>query len=170
MARRFLVLLALAGCSPTLDWREARPEGSRAQLMFPCKPASHARRVTLAGANVEMSMFACSAGGATYALTFADMRDPALVSPALAELATAVSTHLRPSAPAASRPLAVRGMTPNENAARWRVAGQLPDGRVVQERAALFAHGTRIYQATMLGPAIDAEAEETFFGALRVNP
>jgi hypothetical protein len=170
MTRWLVALLALAGCSPALDWRESRPEGSAAQLMFPCKPASHARRVTLAGANVEMSMFACSAGGTTYALTFADLRDPGLVTPALDELATALATHLRASAPAASQPIAVRGMTPNARAARWSVAGQLPDGRAVQERAALFAHGTRIYQATMLGPAIDAEAEQTFFGALRVGP
>jgi hypothetical protein len=170
MRRGLFALLALAGCSPALDWREARPEGSQAQLMFPCKPASHARRVTLAGASVEMSMFACNAGGATYALTFADLNDPALVTPALGELAIALSSNLRAREPAASQPLAVRGMTPNANAARWRVAGQLPDGRAVQERAALFAHGTRVYQATMLGPAIDAEAEATFFGALRVDP
>ena len=34
----------------------------------------------------------------------------------------------------------------------------------------VFSHGTRVYQATMLGATLDAEAQETFFGALRVGP
>jgi hypothetical protein len=170
MTRWLLAVLALAGCSPTLDWRELRPEGGQAQASLPCKPASHARRVTLAGVSVQMSMYACSAAGTTFALTFADLGDPALVSSALAELATAVATHVRASAPAASQPFAVRGMTPNANAALWHVAGTLPDGRAVQERAALFAHGTSVYQATMLGPTLDVATQEAFFGALRIGP
>jgi hypothetical protein len=162
--------LVLAGCSPMLDWREMRPEGSRAQMMFPCRPASHARAVALAGATVEMSMFACSAGAATYALSFADLGDPALVTPALAELGAALPANVRAAAPAASQPLAVPGMTPNALAARWRIDGRLPDGRAVQEQAALFAHGTRVYQAAIVAPTLDPQAAEVFFSALRVGP
>ena len=36
-------------CSPALNWREFQPAGSQARLMFPCRPASHARQVALAG-------------------------------------------------------------------------------------------------------------------------
>jgi len=28
----------LAACSPTLNWREVRPEGTRLALLLPCKP------------------------------------------------------------------------------------------------------------------------------------
>lgn len=164
-----LAAAGVAACSPTLDWREVRPDGSRALALFPCKPASHARRVALAGAAVEMSLHACSAGETTYALAFADLQDPARVAPALEELTRAVSTNLQTSAPAASAPLAVRGMTPNLHAASWRLAGRLPDGRAVQERAALFAHGTHVYQVTAMGVRLEPEAMETFFGALRVG-
>ncbi len=164
-----LAACSALACTPTLDWRELRPAGSSAQLMFPCKPASHVRQVTLAGAAVEMSMFACSAGAATYALAFADMADPARVTPALAELARAASTHLQPSVPPSSTPIRVQGMTPNDQAARWQIAGRLPDGRAVQEQAAFFAYGTRVYQATVVGERLDAESLETFFGALRVG-
>jgi hypothetical protein len=55
-------LALAAGCTPALNWRELRPEGSQAQLMLPCKPASHARRAAIAGETLEMSMFACTAG------------------------------------------------------------------------------------------------------------
>jgi hypothetical protein len=138
--------------------------------MFPCKPASHARRVAIAGESLEMSMFACSAGETVYALSFADVKDPSRVGAALDELARAAQMNLQSPGGAASEPLKVAGMTPHSQTAQWRLAGRLPDGRVVQERVALFSHGTRVYQATMLGAALDAEAQDAFFGALRVGP
>lgn len=167
----FLTLLAagLAACTPTLDWREVRPEGSRAQAMFPCKPGGHARRVALAGTQVELSLFACTAGQATYALAFADVGDPARVGPALAELSSSASSNLQAAGPADAAAARVAGMTPNERAVQWRLAGKLPDGQAVQERAVFFAHGTQVYQATVLGQRLDTEALDTFFGALRVG-
>jgi hypothetical protein len=163
------VAATLAGCSPAFDWRESRPAGSQAQLMFPCRPASHARAVKLAGRTVEMTMFACSAGDTVFALSFADTQDPALVGPALDELGVALRSHVKPSQPAASQPLAVSGMTPHPKAAQWRQAGALPDGRAVEERAAVFSHGAVVYQATMLGARLDEQAQETFFGSLKVG-
>jgi hypothetical protein len=162
--------LALSACTPTLDWRELRPEGSQARLMFPCKPASHARRVAIAGETVEMSIFACSAGETVYALSFADVKDPARVSSALDELGRAAQANLQSSTAAVSQAAKVVGMTPHPHSVQWRLAGRLPDGRDVQERVVLFSHGTRVYQATMLGAKLDAEAEDSFFGALRVGP
>jgi hypothetical protein len=161
--------LLLGACTPALDWRESRPQGSRAQLLFPCRPASHARSVALAGARVEMSMYACSAADTVYALSFADVKDPARVGAALEELARSLRSHVRPPEAAASQPVAVPGMTPQPMSAQWRQAGSLPDGRAVQQRAALFSHGTMVYQATMLGPQLDAQAQEAFFGSLRVG-
>ncbi len=159
----------LCACAPTHNWREFRPVGSQAELMFPCRPASHARSVALAGTTVEMTMVACSAGDTVFALSFADMKDPARVGAALDELALALRSHLRAPEGAASQAVAVAGMTPHPGAVQWRQSGQLPDGRAVLERAAFFSHGTVVYQATMLGPRLDAESQETFFGALRVG-
>lgn len=169
--RGLIVLgLALSACTPALDWRELRPEGSQARLMFPCKPASHARRVAIAGETVEMSMFACSAGETVYALSFADMKDPARVGAALDDLGRAAQSNLQSSSVAAAQPAKVTGMTPHTQAAQWRLAGRLPDGREVQEHVVVFSRGTRVYQATMLGAKLDDEAQGTFFGALRVGP
>ena len=164
-----LLVSSLAACAPALDWREVRPAGSEVRLMLPCKPASHARTVTLNGRRVEMSMYACAAGDVTYAIAFADMADPAAVTPALAELARSASANLRASDTAASSALVVPGMTPNPQAAQWRIDGRLPDGRQMQEQLALFAHGTRVHQATMVGARIDAEARDTFFSGLAVG-
>jgi hypothetical protein len=139
--------------------------------MFPCKPASHARRVAIAGQTQEMSMWACSAEETVYALSFADVKDPARVGAALAELGRAAQSNLQSQAGAQTQqPAAVTGMSPHPESAQWSLSGRLPDGRAVQERLVLFSHGTRVYQATMLGARLDAEAQETFFGALRVGP
>jgi hypothetical protein len=162
--------LALAACTPALNWREVRPDGSQARGMFPCKPASHARRVTLAGQTEEMSMWACSADETVYALSFADVKDPARVGAALDELGRAAQSNLQSQGGAASQPAAVVGMTPHPQSAQWHSSGRLPDGRAVQERVLLFSHGTQVYQATMLGAQLDTEAQETFFGGLRVGP
>ena len=45
------LLAALIACSPTLDWREARPEGSGVAALFPCRPDQHERTVRIAGAD-----------------------------------------------------------------------------------------------------------------------
>jgi hypothetical protein len=164
------VALGVVACTPTLDWRELRPQDSSVRAMFPCKPASHSRDVALAGSTVTMTMYACAAGGTTYALAFADMRDPSVVTPALEELTQAARAHLSAAASAAPRLLSVPGMTPNARASQWLLQGMLPDGRPVQEHGAVFVHGTQVYQATMLGTSLNAEAQESFFGALRVSP
>jgi hypothetical protein len=163
-------VLVLAGCTPALDWREVRPQGADVRVLFPCRPASHARPVRLAGDQSLMSMYSCAAEGTVYALSFADVKDLARVDAAIDELAIAVQAHFQPIESAASQPAAVRGMTPHPAAATWRLAGRMPDGRTMQERTALFRHGTRVYQLTMLGASLDVQAQETFFDAIQVGP
>ena len=46
----------------------------------------------------------------------------------------------------------------------------MPDGRAVTEQVAVFAKGTRVFQAMALGDKLDAEAVDTFFGSLRLAP
>ena len=58
-------------------------------------------------------------------------------------------------------------MTPNPQALRLSVAGRLPDGSAVQEHAAFFTRGLRVYQATVIGAQLSPPAVETYFGALR---
>lgn len=162
-------LLALAACSPSHDWRELRPEGSGATLLLPCKPNSMTRDVRLAGAGVKLALFACSAGGQTWALGFADVGDPARVAAALDELRTAAAGNLGAQA-TQPLPLRVPGATPNPSSGRVLVDGKLPDGTVVQEQVAVFTLGTRVFQATVLGTQLPADAVDTFFGSLRVSP
>lgn len=157
-----------AACSPALDWREVRPEFSGLVALFPCKPFGNARQLKLVGATVEMTLYSCTAAGTTYAVAFADVGTPDLIGTALDELATAAARNIGASAKTASMPLRIDGMTPNPHAGRSALAGQLSDGRRVEEQVAVFSRGLRVFQATVVGKQLDADAVETFFGALRL--
>ncbi len=164
------LLLALAmGCAPALDWREWRSEGSGAVVLFPCQPSHYARRVVLAGEPVTLALSACVAADVTWALAHADVVDPARVGAALEALREAAAANVA-AASSSPLPLRVPGATPNPRSIRLALSGRLPDGKAVQEQLAVFAHGTRVFQATALSAALPPEATDTFFASLRFGP
>ncbi len=172
MTRPTLLIAALvaascsAACSPTLDWREFVPEGTDISVSFPCRPDRQARAVTVAGAKAQMQMLACNAGEATFALAFVDVADPARVGATLAELRATAASNLQDASPQ-NAPLQIKGMTPNAQAARLTIAGKLPDGAAVQEHAAFFARGLRVYQATVIGAKPAPQVVDTFIAGLK---
>ena len=161
--------VALVACSPTFDWREARPEGSGAVAMFPCRPQQQRRDVTLAGGVVAMRLHACSAGGASFALSTLDAGDPQQVTPDLAALRAQLLANLGGAA-AEERAWSVAGATANPETVRLHLVGKRPDGSRVVADAAFFVRGLTLYQATVLGSddAPGREAVDTFFGAIRL--
>ena len=55
-------------------------------------------------------------------------------------------------------------------ALHWRLRGQLPDGTPVTEQAMVFAHGLRVFQATVVGPQADDALARSFFEKIEVRP
>lgn len=162
------VVVGLGACAPAHDWRELRPEGSPVQFMLPCRPSVLERKVRLAGTEVKLHMHACSAGGQTWAVAEADVQNATLVSAALQELRSTAQANL---GAASGTPVlwTAPGSTPNPSAVRLSLQGRLPDGKAAQEQVAVFAHGTRVFQATVVGEQLSEEALETFFSALRLR-
>ncbi|MCY7314917.1 MAG: hypothetical protein LH480_04670 [Rubrivivax sp.] len=170
-----LAAALLGGCSPVLDWREVRLADSRAQVLMPCKPSAQERNVSLAGQPVRLSLHACAAGGQTWGIAFADVAEPGRVGPAMAELGASAAGNIgagRPGRAAAARPIALQvpGATPHAASQRWRLQGTRPDGTPLHMQLAVFAHGTRVFQATALGEPLADDAADTFFGGLRIRP
>ena len=157
----------LAACSPALDWRQLHPDGWGLGVALPCRPASHARQVALAGAPVELRLLACSADGHTFAIASADLADPARVDPALQALGAAALANVQGQIDA-EQPAAVPGMTPYPGARRWQLTGRLPDGVAVREQVLVFAHGLRVFQATVVGPRADERMAQPFFDSIEV--
>ena len=159
----------LAACSPALDWRDVRPAGSGVTLLMPCKPVLQERTLPLAGAPVRLSLQACSADGQTWGIAHADVADPARVAAALVELRSSAAANVA-AGPAEALPLQVPGATPQAASGRVRFDGRLPDGRPVQVQLAVFAQGTRVFQATALGERLPHEGAQTFMGSIRFLP
>jgi len=152
-----------------MDWRQMQPEGWGLSVALPCRPASHARTVPLAGAQVELTLMACTAEGHTYAIASAQLADPAKVPLALQALGQAARANVQ-GVVEAERLAQVPGMTPQTQARQWRLRGQLPDGTAVVEQALVFAHGLRVFQATVVGPSADDTLAHTFFEKIEVRP
>lgn len=160
-------VLALAGCSPALNWRETRAEGSGIVAMFPCKPDRHVRDVRVAGLKVRMEMLVCAADGATYAIGFFDVNDELSVAAAMMDLRRLASANLGADQSRADS-ASVVGMTPNPLAGKVLVRGKRPDGAAVEGQTLLFTKGLRIYQAQVIGSTVPDNAAETFFSGLEI--
>jgi len=164
-----LIAALLCACSPALDWRLVAPPGLGVQAVFPCRPASLTREVPLPGGRVQMVLHACSAAGSTFALAALTVSDVADVTAAIDALRDAASHNLG-AEPGRVQSFAVPGMTPNAHAGRGAVAGRRPDGSAVVEHLLLFAHGARVYQASVVGD-VPADADvAAFFDGLKVAP
>jgi len=152
-----LVWATLMGCSPTFNWRQARPEGGSVTALLPCKPTAAQRRVPLAGQEAALSMLSCDVGDLTFAL--AALRVPAgMTSADVAsawQKASAVSLQADPSAlqgwlatvPRLPQGLVVQG---------WRVQGVRHDGRSVSAQALQVLRPNEVAQLVVYGsPAPD---------------
>lgn len=159
----------IAGCGGASPWRELAPPGLSLRFALPCRPDAAERRLTLAGAEVAWRLWACTADGRTFAVGSASMPDALAVGAALEHLGRSAKANVggRIESEAAA---AVRGMTPQPAARRWRLGGRLADGRAVVEDVAVFAYGTRVYQATVVGSAPDAARVQTFFERIEIVP
>jgi hypothetical protein len=168
MAGALAALVLSSACTPALDWRDWRPEGSGLTLLLPCKPVPQARQVQLAGQTVRLALHACSAGGQTWGLAFADVGDPTRTAQAMQALLEGSTGNLGAARSEDLPPLKVPGATPHEGSRHIRLAGTRPDGLALQSEVVVFVRGTVVYQATVLGSALPAEAVATFFESLRV--
>lgn len=164
-----VLLHLLAGCSPTLDWRETRPPG--AVVLFPCKPTVETRPVRLAGAApAPLTMSACEAGGAMFALASLDVGDASRVPAALAALREAQAGNLGATpGPGGAAPRR-RGAPSDSPVERFRLAGRLPDGTPIQQDSLYLARGTRVYQALVQGRTVPQAAVDTFFEGIELAP
>lgn len=149
------MLASLAACQPALNWRQVHPAGSGAVALFPCKPDVEQRQ--------GMGLAQCETGGKGFALSWAEVPDATQVGAALKAMPQALATKLgRPLPP--GQALQVAGMTPMPEASHYVLSS---NGAVTH--VAVFAHGTRVYQALMTAPQDDAAAWDSFRAGLAIE-
>ncbi|MES2399528.1 MAG: hypothetical protein V4573_06045 [Pseudomonadota bacterium] len=162
-----ILALMLAGCSPNLNWRDVRPEGTSLALLLPCKPDKAQRTVPLGGSPTELNMLGCDAGGATFAVASADVGDAAKVTDVLAQWQKLTLTNMKASPAVQVLPLKVAGAAAVPPALLMKAKGQRADGSAVTGHAAYFSKGTQVFQVVMYAGKLAPEASETFFSSLK---
>lgn len=138
-------------------------------MLFPCRPQSHERAVSLARQALRMRMYACRAADTTFSLGVVDVTSPGDVTPTLAAWRQATAANVAAGSPE-HQPFGAAGLTPNPESGLIRHDGRLPDGRPVSLRAAFFVKGLRLYQASVIGKVVTDNASETFFEGIRSAP
>jgi len=156
----------VAACSPTFNWREVRAEPTPLTAMMPCKPDTVARDVPMAGRKVKLTALSCEAGGATFALLFADIGDPARLGEALAQWKTATLSNLRTAA-AQEGTFRPPGALALPQSLHVVASGQRADGSKVESHAAYFAQGSHVFQAVIYASRLEPEHAESFFSGLK---
>ena len=164
----FSAALALAGCSPALNWREVRPEGTRLQVLLPCKPDKAQKVVPLGGQATPLAMLGCDADGATFAVAVADLGDAAKAAPVLARWRELTLSNMN-AVPGSFQPLALRipGASAEAPVFRLQAQGGRADGSAVSGQSASFAQGAQVFQVVLYAPKIAPETAETFFSSLK---
>ena len=156
----------VAACSPTFNWREVRVDSTTLTVMMPCKPDKASREVPMAGRSVSVTALSCDAGGATFAVLFADIGEPARLGEVLAQWKTATLGNLRAAVPGET-PFRPAGALALPESLKVLAAGQRPDGSKVESHAAYFAKGSHVYQAVIYADKLRPEAAESFFSGLK---
>ena len=162
-----IVMVLLTACSPTLNWREVRPEGTRLALLLPCKPDKAQKTVPLGGPATQLSMLGCDAGGATFAVAVADLGDAEKAAPVLAQWQSLTLAHMKAGAAPQVSALKLAGAAILPPASLVKAEGQGPDGKPVSGQAAYFAQGSQVFQVVVYAPRITPEVAETFFSSLK---
>lgn len=167
---RLLLLTALsilAGCSPSLNWRQVQGVDAPFVVLLPAKPATLSRPIDLDGMAVTMSMTAAEVDGVTFAVGSIVLPDAALAPKALQAMKIALVRNINGSLQSERA----------DTAGSVDIAATGTLGRSNQQArllARFAARERRVYQAVVVGPAsaVDAlgvDAADTFFTSLKLH-
>jgi hypothetical protein len=166
-----LCCLALAACTPRLDWREVRGADARFVVLLPAKPASHTRPVNLDGMQINMTMTAAEVDGVTFAIGSASLADRGKANAALQAMKTALIRNIGgtlrrekalPAGADTPATVEIEAVGP---------ASAATGGRPRLLVARFMAKDERIYQVLAVGPepAMTREALDTFFDSFKLR-
>lgn len=159
-----IAVVALAACSPALNWRRVPLE--RIAVLLPCKPDRAQRNQRLGARDVKLSMAGCEAAGALYAISHIPLAEPAATTSLVQDWRAATLANMRATSVIES-PLAVPpGFTA---ASRIAVQGQRPDGSLVQGQLVWLVSGSDVFHLAVYGERLTQEMTDTFFSDTKLQ-
>lgn len=163
-----VLCVLLSGCSPAFNWREVGVGDTSLLAMFPCKPETAQRRVSMADQDVELTMRSCEAGGVTLAVGHARLRNAADKALVLARWRDATLAGMRAD-PASVSAIVPARLQPLADLVAVRARGTSPDRGDVQLQGLWFAQGSDVFSALLVAGQVSADVEESFFSGLRLR-
>lgn len=160
-----VALVALTACNPTFNWRDVRPDGTQISLLMPCKPDKAQKTVPLGGQPTELTLLSCDAGGVTFAVAVADVKDASKVTATLAQWQSATLANMKAAPATSGAAFKLTGLA--SGAVMVKATGQRTNGQAVSSQAAYFAQGSQVFQAVMYADKIASDVAETFFSGLK---
>ena len=167
---RFLIyvvvaLATLSACSPVFNWRDVRPDGTQLALLMPCKPDKAQKTVPMASQPTELMLLSCEAGGVTFAVAVAEVKDTSKVAATLVQWQSAALSNIKatPATPGAAFKLT--GLA--SGAVMVKAIGQRANGQAVSSQAAYFSQGSQMFQAVIYADKIAPDVADTFFSGLK---
>jgi hypothetical protein len=163
----------LAGCSPTYNWRDYHSQDAPYSVMFPDKPATHTRKVTLDGFEVSMNMAAAEVEGTIFAVGSAEAPSDEQADAALTAMQTALVRNI--GATVESEKPGKLSSAANAGAARARavdlVANGIQRGQPIRLVAHLESRNRRVYQVIVIGKPAKASGEnvDMFLSSFKLN-
>ena len=157
--------LVLSACNPTFNWRDVRPDGSRLALLMPCKPDKAQKAVSMVGQATDLMVLSCDAGGATFGVAIADVKDAARATAALAQWQSATLSNMKAVANTPAAAIKLAGLT--STGVMVKATGQRANGQAVSSQAAYFAQDATVFQVVMYANTIAPDVAETFFSGLK---
>ncbi|MBI4292950.1 MAG: hypothetical protein HY661_15875 [Betaproteobacteria bacterium] len=158
-----LAVALLAGCYPSLDWREVTSKEGRFSVLLPGRPAQESRTLSAIPGSPLMHLWSAKAADMVFGVGYVDLqvRD----AQTLAALRDALARNIQGKI-VSERAVGASGIAGTEFVAEGSI-GEAP----AVLRARLLVSGDRVYQIAAVGSARAVAAEElaTFFDSFSVS-
>jgi len=158
------LLLVVAACSPSLNWRNASLDGLRFSL--PCKPDTAERPVVLDGQTLHMAMAGCQAEGALFAVSRITLPPGLPAASVLAQWQQGAWARMQ-AGPATERTLPASAQG-SPAMVIYAASGRTPQGEPVQAQLVWLQSGNTLFHLALYAPRIRAEMQEPFLSAVQL--
>lgn len=163
----------LSACSPKYDWRDYRSSDAPYAVLFPGKPASQTRTITLNGQEVSMTMTAAEVDGVSFAVGSAKLADAAKAQAALVAMKTALVNNIG-AAVVSDKTTTTSSGTGSPSGQQTMVeveAKGAQNGEAMLLIGHFIAKDNRIYQVIIMGREkhVVRDTVDTFMSSFKLN-
>jgi hypothetical protein len=157
--------ILLTACSPKFDWREVRGTESPFTVLFPAKPATISREVTLNGVVLKMQMTAADVDGVSFAIGSAKVTDASKIPGVLEAMQQGMLNNIHG--------VLEKNSGSGSDATNSDVVayGKLGNGQPVKFVGRFLARGAWVYQIVIIGKekTLTPEVVDTFMTSFKIN-